>query len=1229
MKRFLSAVVFCLFLLLAVSSSFLLPSSEAQNNVLQNLLDLPAPPPPNPLFIGRTSSNRALEFYNKKNQPQDDAPIDELLDYWRAQSGNYQELGYNIKPSAKTLERILTEIQEKPELLTGFLNALPRTEEVVEFVKKLYDDKTDGEETEESWKESVKYWLTYNSKYFSSDLVQAANQVSDTEQYVTNQEELLALVRVDWEKARPLVEALYNNKGKPVSGVLARWAFYIHALETDASIDADKYRDELKAIVEDKTASNGMRDLALDALVKEKDWNGRDDWYFTLLEDETLAELEVDGRLFTGLTTIIYHSPPEKFLEKMLELLRSDNKTVRSAVVRNLGLLLKDGNPEVVRALLPWLENPNWAKEYNTERQALVNALGKIKLPESVPGLVAVLNEKVKIAPMINSNSNMMNSSNSMTMSNSSNSMKPMNSYGGNMMSSANSANFVSYPFRYEAIEALATQRDVRAVPALRRLLPEVEEWQRTNVVKAMLLSGGFSVPEQIEALEAVAAYSMNSSNVMMNSSNTVMLANTNSKGYYDSSMSNVARPFEASDIKQILGYQLTNMPEPDDGLVKGLVVRIAELDKKDARLADILRRIIRNWHGAAVNSLLLSDLKNGKTDTDSIIKLLSLRKHLREKQSDEVYAVRGGNQIADGIAACILENENDYEGILTGEAIETKTAMLGCARLIRARLPIERVAPLLKHQNKLLALAAERWLVSEDSFEARQIVLANHPNEALILGARTDFTPTESSERSQFLAPLFASVGNLTEISYFYYFYPAGYRAIEKKLQKEVTETADLLGIYSFERNFIRIYKDRVVLSWDEDESRYRERVLTAEEFDELKNYLASQNVDSLKPFLSFCYDCYEKELLMLGKQGGRRVFVKSDRTPPFFAKLDTIFSDLRKKPARLRYYLEKDVAGLEILYADDNLRAQTVWKTGDDFRLLIEDIPRRAQIEKELEEQYEQEASREETDYEKVEVENTKRRQQREFEHLSWQKFAGGNLAGFANQPPQMDFIPVRDNFAVRANVEQWKARTANFEIREGNEGLFKISGGQATKIADGYYTNPVVTADGRWVIVSKYDEEEGSGLVRINLATRKQFKISTEQYPQVNAIAFIPSVNKILVDTNIDYDGERTTNGAYYLLEAETGTMQSVKGDLGPLAQQISRALQPTGKVDEFWAAIPDRETAETQIGTYNAKTFTFKPLLKIPQIKFDSMQMWVDAGKVYFVYGGHLLALRLPK
>jgi hypothetical protein len=106
----------------------------------------------------------------------------------------------------------------------------------------------------------------------------------------------------------------------------------------------------------------------------------------------------------------------------------------------------------------------------------------------------------------------------------------------------------------------------------------------------------------------------------------------------------------------------------------------------------------------------------------------------------------------------------------------------------------------------------------------------------------------------------------------------------------------------------------------------------------------------------------------------------------------------------------------------------------------------------------------------------------------------------------------------------------------------------------------------------------------------------------------------------------------SGEFFLLDAETGIVQPLKGEARPLLQQTFRALQPlAASPDLFWTALPDREKNVTEFGIYNAKTLVFKPLLTLPEIIFNSMDMWVDEreGKFYFVYGGQLLALPLPK
>ena len=99
---------------------------------------------------------------------------------------------------------------------------------------------------------------------------------------------------------------------------------------------------------------------------------------------------------------------------------------------------------------------------------------------------------------------------------------------------------------------------------------------------------------------------------------------------------------------------------------------------------------------------------------------------------------------------------------------------------------------------------------------------------------------------------------------------------------------------------------------------------------------------------------------------------------------------------------------------------------------------------------------------------------------------------------------------------------------------------------------------------------------------------------------------------------------------LLDPETGRLQPARGEFRPLSQETFRPLQKASKPGAFWAALPDSEKNETLVGIYDNKLFGFKTVLRIPKIAFNSMSMWVNetAGKVYFVYRGHLLALPLP-
>ncbi len=1240
MKRFISALVFCS-LFLVLLSLFLFPPVEAKDNPLLTLLNMPAPAPPNPLanrFRGRDQA-----FYRTSKPPRDDAPLEELLDYWNHQSNSEQKLHYSPEPSDAVRERLMREIGKNPKLLPNYLNIFKGDAKAIDFVKEIYDRESSGGVFEKEERRTIKHWLTYNSPYFSGDLARLAANATDTEGYVTNQDEILALARVDFEKVRPIIDRLNADNTLKTSRVLATWALYRHALDGGSTGDADGYREELKKIVADRDALPGMRDLALDALSSEKEWGGRDEWYFGLLADETLGELRVNGTVHTGLTTLIQMSPDEKYTQKMIELAQSDNPTIRSAAVRNLVTRLQTGGPEVVRALLPWLEDPKWATDSDGSRQTLIYKLAEYDMPESVPGLIRLLDEKatrIPAAAMANAMANAANAAANMVRPPSnSNSNRP-----ATLLHLSKVATEEYYPNRFFAVSALKKQKDRRAVNDLRRILPESEGYERSMAVGAILASGGFSVAEQLDALEIAAKgvrEQMNAEDAAETEAANAAFAPANTWVDPLTSANRKTAP-TAAEIKAMLAEQLTQSTEITDELARGIVDRIEVLDQKDKLMAAAFRRMILKWQNSVINILLLRDVKRGIADSDTIIRLLGQRKDLREKQASDVADLRTGKPAGIGIAACLLEDKPDYDTILDGGETDAKIALLACARLIRAPLSVQKVAENLKTQSALLTIAAERYLESEDSPAARAIVLSRHPNEAKILGSTSAFfVEGKDTVTSEYLYALYQSLGNESLYNGWYGSGNDGdLQATAKRLQEEVKKDGELRGVYSYDSNYVRIYKDRVVFSWDEDDSRYRERPLSKYEFDEITSYIQSNRADELPPFLSCGGEyCEAKELVMLGKNGGRRVYMNGDPAE-FFAGLDKYFAGLKQSPATLKYGMSREIPGLEIVMASDELHAETVWKEGGDLRIAASLADIRKKVKADVENVDEEDESP--PNYEEIEAMKTAMRNKRRYEGFSWYKIVNSAVDGVVSQPPDVEFLPFMDGLGIPPGDEQWKARVAGFELRSSADGLFKVVRGKMVKLRTGDYKKPVVTPSGRWAVVAKADPEVGQRIMRVDLTTNREYPVAIEGYGQWFASAYLPSLNRILIarDDSYGYDeyGEYAEDDttpadadpdAMMLVDPATGVLTPAAGEFRPLDQQTFRPLQKTAKPGEYWAAMPGGEKNETQVGTYDTKTFTFRLVRRVPKIRFNSMDMWVDEteNKIYFVYRGHLLTLPL--
>ncbi len=1217
LRLFLCAVFLCLPFSLAVN---------AQNNLLKQLTDLPAPAPIVVKADGKRE--RPPEFYNYKNIPDDDAPIEDLLDFWvRQLNQNQNQLNYQPKPSEKTVERILDFLEDNPADLFKYLESLPSTPENAERVKKIYDKIKQDPNLESNYQTSqVRDWLKFNSKEYSNELVKDARKIKDENEYVTNEHQyaLRSLAKVDWDAARPFVERLESDSSQPYSQILANWVLYQHAIDTGETSDTEKYRERLKKIVEDKSEAWAKRDLAMDALVAGGNWNGRDEWYFSLLEDETLLTIQDNGN--TGLTTMVSAMPPETYRERLLELVKSNNFAVRSAAARNLTDIFTD-EKEILEALLPWLSDPNWAKESrNTERNSLITNLRSVLIPASVPALITILsNEEEKSLAVAGT---------------------------------------------------LAAYKDTRALPALKSILSSDRSAEdRTVIIDAIIACGGFSDDEQIIALEQYATMISTPKGLeQVNEFQYEYYAEDHEEEEEEEAPKPTAKPQrKLLPIQISIGKYVAEQNEPSEGLVTRTIERIKVLQRTKPDVAKTLEDIMKKWQGRAIYLEALRRIRGGEADIELILNVLAQRKNIREQIPNEIITLRGASGLARGIGACVSEDENDYLGILGQPDENAQIAMLGCARLLRAKLPLSEVEVFLKSPNKLLALTAERYLESEDSVRSRTAILAKYPNEARILGARTAFIPDEKNvPQSELLNALFQSVNG----SFYWTQSFANLDKTSNKFRTEIKEQSDMSAVYALSPNaengqqVVRVYKDRITYTFYEDAARYWERNLTSKEYEVFLNFLLSDNIDSLSPTIEACeHGCASTEFIMFGRSGGRRVFYSSENSPESLFKLSEFFESFRTGETKLRYRLADKIKGLEVLSADENFPVQTVWKKGADLRFAIADLPQQRENQKNLnsmllnesqieEETNEQRVVRFQT-YQKLRIES-------ESAHFSWRKLENGKVGGIVSQPSEAQFLYDQTQVSKYAEFDAipraWQVRTHGGEIRTSsdyeNRGLFRVLPGQnPVKIRAGKFFKPIVSADGKWTVVSKISENwsEPKTIVRINLQNGAESKVNIPPSDTFVPIAFLPTYNKFLLfrakghnaeyqnseptseELNEEFSGESPTEKAkpnpspktpeYYLLDAHTGISQIIKGEFRPLVQQTFRPLQPTGNPNEFWAAIYDVKSDTTDIGRYNDKTFTFQTVVKLPDIALDSMNIWVDEteNKIYFTYQGHLLSI----
>jgi hypothetical protein len=1098
---------------------------------------------------------RPPKFFDKDKAPPDDAPIEDLLEYW----DRWADTSGRPEPSDAVRQRLLDACVDDLERLPKFLPLFSSSEATAAKVKELFDKGQSNQKLDENWRDKVKKWLVFNSKYFLSDLLALANKVKDDEKGgdVDKEEALVALARVDWSAAEPMLQSLASGS-QPRTRALALTILYNQAIKSGDIDSEQKYRDLLRIIASDTNTPAHARDYAIEAL-SLSEWSGRDDWYLSLFQDETLIDPSDGIYGFSPLTTL-FAKDPDKWIPVMAKLVESKDRVVRSAAASCLIIFQnQSARVDALRPLLPWLSDPQWARDRTGHRLRLIQSMEDINLPESVPGLIWVVEH--------------------------------------------DDSEF-SFDRSYAA-QSLAKYKDPRAVPALRRALAaEKNEDHRLRIVLGLLACDGLSVTEQVDVLEAYAAKRTTPEG----------REETERYRYNDDPL----------PIPLGIGRYLATRKDVPETLVRAVLTRANSLQKSNPLVAQSLLEVAHQWQGRQVDLDMIHRIANGSADANTIANALSRRTKLRETLGTELQALLAGSGTTQGIGSMLLDDNAAALSVLSSGNETAQVALLACARLTQTALPVEQVGALMQSKNALLALAAELYLMAEDSKEARQLLWQHHPNEAFVTGWRENIQLISGSN--------FDAMGRM-----------------EEKLRSELFKDNAPIEIFALVANdeqyarVLRVYSDRAIYNYYEDSARYRERVVPKEQVSGFKQFVTTNGLADLGPQFSPCHhDCWSSEFLMLTKEKGRRVFSQQG-IGGWMAVLANFDLLGRGDGAKLHYNLENEIKGLEVLYADESVVVKDVWQQGAEIRIFVE----REETEDEIKERNESEDSANEDD-EAARTERRRREAARVKARFSWRTLSGGR-AGAVTTPPEgystfdESKFPTDDDdeSSSRRDDRQVQMITPDSIIIARNfNGLWKqLAGHKPVPISgdEGAYATPIVTPDGKWVVVAKTDSDwsKPNYVVRFNLQTGREVRVSLAPADQFDPIAYLGLHGKVLLRRAKDeyYPSSKSVGPnlpEYYLLDAATGETRLVSGEFAPLRQEGKRFLQPTDKPNEFWVAIPDREKNQTRVGRYNLKEFSFQPVLLVPHITFDSMQMWVDqaGAKFYIVYESNLLRLPLP-
>jgi hypothetical protein len=742
------------------------------------------------------------------------------------------------------------------------------------------------------------------------------------------------------------------------------------------------------------------------------------------------------------------------------------------------------------------------------------------------------------------------------------------------------------------AAEALAHYKARQAIEPLKLALKkEKEEQIRRRITRALVDLGGFSTQEMAEALKLYA------------------IKISTESGRKEVEAASELLPKKQLDARVSVGKELSRAELSDDGLSSELLSEADRLAATNAAAADILRQFVTQWQTPTAIKAIVERLRAGDFTADWVSQLVEQRKRLAAPLA-EVHDLTG---VALGIQAVLTADPTLVSRVLDNRDRLAQLGLLAVARLARMELPVTPIAGWLTSTDQTLARAAELYLEANDSREAREELLRRAPGAARILGARWWFDP-----------------GHVTF---------GAFDETEKKLRDLALAEKGPEAIYALlsegywggdGQRVLAVEDGKTILRGDDGNGRTRECEVPAVEMKSLVDWLERERVEDLPPFDTGTADGIQWEFVRLNRDGGRRIFMnnppygsgaprvefgdaRSGPEPAIYGELTRRFTSLTERPMQVVYRTLAELPGYQVVHPREKGEVVAIRKEKDHLvagiRLPSENATAWHRVTE----------TGLSSDFivEKIEQDSNVER----YGHDHVVEIHDGPLAG-------------------KRLVSKWKDD-------EGTDGLWAIQKERKPElIAKGIFGAPILCPGGEWIVCAKTFGANmwdlPNGVVRISLSTRRVFPVNLPPADNFDALAWIAAHQRVLLYQQRD-DPRLLPEDAkgfaspekpeFYLLDPINGEHTRVEGEFRPLQRLEGHALQPTGKPNEFWAVIVEKEDdlkRTAVLGRYDTQKFRFTEALRFAGMWFNSWDCFVDAAtkQMWLAVNGDLLRLALP-